>query len=226
MGVLMRAYLGVFRPHHKEDFLNRMAVGPQVRVLDVGCGNNGVAKVRKYCRRRNCTVFYSGLDIGDYNITEESKNDADEYVLTTPDSFADAILQWEEKEDVVISSHNLEHCNEPFKVINSISRSLKAGGHLYLSFPSEESAGFPKGFQGCLNFYDDLTHQNLLCWEEILSAIRESGMEIEYSCKNYRPRIPRFLGWLTWFYVKRTKRVLPFTWEYFGFESVIWARKK
>lgn len=225
MSVILKIYVRLFRPNHKEDFLLRLLTGDSVNVLDIGCGNNGVDKVRKYSNHKT-SVFYSGLDIGDYNLKDNSKDKIDEYVITSPENFAESILQWEGKEDVVISSNNLEHCFDPDSVLVNISKSLKKGGTLYLSFPSEETVDFPKGFQGCLNYYDDATHQKILCWETVLNILSDNGMELVYTCKNYRPRLMRWFGRLTWFRVKRTKRVIPGTWEMFGFESIIWARKK
>ena len=202
-----RLWVPIAAKHHKEGFLSKIHSGDSIRILDVGCGNNGVSKVRRFCRNGD-QIFYSGLDVGDYNITNDSKNDADEYVIISPEGFADAILRWEGKEDYVISSHNLEHCNDPSKVLDNIIRSLKPGGMLYLSFPSEESTEFPRGFAGCLNFYDDLTHQNVPSWKDTLSRLEEDGMEIVYSCKNYRPLLLRIAGMLSWPIVKRRKKVI------------------
>ena len=55
---------------------------------------------------------YYGIDIGDYGQTEYSKSLIDKYIITTHyDNFHKAILDINQEFDVVISSHNLEHCN-------------------------------------------------------------------------------------------------------------------
>ena len=222
--ILDRLWVPLVARWHKEGFLIRKV--SDARVLDVGCGNNGVHKIRRYCKKGGKNVYYSGLDVGDYNFSDASKEAADEYVIVPPPEFAGALLRWEMMEDAVISSHNLEHCDEPATVIDNIVRTLKSGGWLYLSFPSEESADFPKGFEGCLNFYDDLSHQHMPSWDDTIERLKADGMEIIHACRNYRPLLLRMLGFITWPIAKRRKRVTYGTWEYFGFESVIWARKK
>ena len=224
MHLIDRIWVWLFRRHHKEDFLMKMSGEDGTRILDVGCGNYSVLKVRRYCKGKH-EIFYSGLDVGDYNITESSKDNADEYVIVAPEDLAEAILRWEDKEDMVICSHNLEHRNEPEKVLTNIVRALKEGGKLYLSFPSEESVNFPKGFAGCLNYYDDLSHREMIIWSDVLETLKGCGMDIIFQSKNYRPILLRIIGFLLWPISKHRKQILPGVWEYFGFESVIWAVK-
>ena len=212
-----------FQPYHLEHFLYKYGYLKQKRLLDLGCGNDSVRRVRLHCGQ---DIVYSGLDVGDYNLNDDSKTEMNEYVVVQPEQFAETILRWENQEDIVISSHNLEHCNEPDVVLKNITRALKKGGYLYMAFPSEESVNFPKGFQGCLNFYDDPTHQKVPEWEKTINTLKENGMKIIYQSKNYQPEIMKQVGEINWDMSNEMKRVLPGIWAYFGFESIIWAKKR
>lgn len=212
----------IHRPHHYTHFLTMLNDKKEIHILDVGCGNNSIERVRKYCVSG---VFYSGLDIGDCNLSENAKMKIDEYVTVDSSQFADAILSWEGKEDAVISSHNIEHCEKPLEVLKNMVRALKEKGMLYISFPSEESENFPRGYTGTLNFFDDWTHREVPNWKTIIQSLLDEGMEIIYSCKNYQPEYMKEIGRLNLEESKKQKRVLPGIWEYYGFESIIWARK-
>jgi hypothetical protein len=71
-------------PHGKRRFLK--TINKKGVLMDVGCGNNSPYYVKKHCP----DVYYIGIDIGDYN--QSKPNLADEYIITTPDQFASAIV--------------------------------------------------------------------------------------------------------------------------------------
>ena len=213
----------MLQPHHLNHFLYKFCADKKVRILDLGCGNDSAKRVRNIC---GDLPYYSGLDVGDYNLTDDSKENMNEYVVVEPEKFADTILKWEGQEDIIISNHNLEHCNCPDDVLLNITKSLKKGGHLYMAFPSEESVDFPKGFNGCLNYYDDSTHQKTPpSWEHTIEVLKNNRMKILYLSKRYSPDEMKKIGEINWPYSQQFKAVLPGIWEYFGFESIIWARK-
>ena len=91
-------------------------------LLDVGCGNNSPYIMKSMFP----DIYYTGIDIGDYNQT--APNLADEYIIADPNKFADTILNLDKKYDTVISSHNLEHCNDREKT-------LEAGCNEYVTKP-------------------------------------------------------------------------------------------
>jgi SAM-dependent methyltransferase len=129
--------------------------------------------------------------------------------------------------EAVVSAHNLEHCDDPDAVLEAMLASLGSGGRIFLAFPCEESVGFPKR-RGCLNFFDDPTHQTVPAWESILRKLREQGLTIEYSRKRYRPWLLAALGLVLEPLAALTGRNLPggVGWALYGFESVIWARRR
>ena len=200
-----------------------ISLPPRAAVFDVGCGNNSPDRVKTL----RPDVHYVGLDISDYNQSPTSFNSADEYVIVRPDHFPRAIESRKGQFDAVISSHNLEHCEEPWAVLEAMLSALKNGGRIYLSFPSEQSVAFPSR-SGTLNFTDDPTHRFLPPFDKITDYILSRGFSIRASSRRYRPSILFFLGLLLEPFSMLTKRNMPFgaTWALYGFESVIWASKK
>jgi SAM-dependent methyltransferase len=189
-------------------------------LLDVGCGNNSPY----FFKTKFPDILYTGIDIGDYN--QAKPNLADNYIITSPENFAEKILEMENKFDTVISSHNLEHCNDRTKTLLAMTKALKIGGYLYLSFPTEGSINFPGPRAGTLNYYDDQTHKDLPpSFSETIEKLKTNGMRILYSNKSYKPLFYYILGMFLERRSKREKKVYYPVWAYYGFETIIWAQK-
>lgn len=174
------------RPRGKLAFLKSLP--PGAKVLDVGCGNNSPrdAKVLRP------DLIYTGLDIGDYN-QQDSIRYADAYTLVQPTEFADAISAHAGRLDAVVSSHNLEHCDDPAAVLNAMVTALRPGGRLFLAFPCEESLCFPRR-RGTLNFFDDGTHKAVPRWQPVVETLRMRGVTLVYTCRRYRPKLLAGIG--------------------------------
>jgi len=191
---------------------------PNCRILDVGCGNNSPFNVKNI--RPDC--YYTGIDVGDYN--QSSPELADKYIITDPNDFADEIMKLGGRFDAVISTHNIEHCNDRNKTMEAMLRALRPGGQLYMLFPSEISHTLPSRGGG-LNYHDDGTHQGLPPdFDEIVSAIKSIGARIVFSERQYRPLHECVLGLLNEPDSVRRNTILPGTWSYYGFEAMIWAK--
>jgi hypothetical protein len=166
--------------------------------------------------------IYTGIDVYDHIYPKH--NPADHYVLVKSDRFQDGILALGSKFDAVISSHNLEHCDDRGATLDAMMTVLKSGGRLYLSFPSETSVTFPSR-GGCLNYYDDPTHKSSPPdFGAIIELLCRKGFLILYSAKRYQPPLFWALGLVSEPLSKRRGRMQG-TWEYYGFESIIWAQK-
>ena len=207
--------------HSKKKFL--LTLNPNSKILDVGCGNNSPLLTKKIVP--NC--FYIGIDIQDYNQeTYESIKSADEYHIVKPDDFDKKILDFQSQIDVVISSHNLEHCYERRKVLANMIKTLKKGGKIYLEFPTYSSTSFPGYRDGCLNYYDDKTHMYLPPdFGEVISILNKENCKIIYANTNYQDVI----GWLFGLFNEnssfKTKEVREGTWSLWGFQTIVWAEK-
>jgi SAM-dependent methyltransferase len=188
-------------------------------LLDVGCGNGSPS----ICKALRHDIYYVGIDIGDYNQNNNPNDVADEYILTTPDTFSKTIANFQNKFDAVISSHNLEHCNAPNSVLLAMLRALKPGGRIYLSFPCEASISFPKR-QG-LNFFDDSTHKNILNLCDVLRLVESEGFTVDIVAERNKPIILALIGMVLEPLSMFCRKVMVGTWELYGFESIIWATK-
>ncbi|WP_187272568.1 MULTISPECIES: class I SAM-dependent methyltransferase [Methylobacterium] len=207
-----------FRRYYRSDFLKRLPHG--AKVLDVGCGNDSP----RLFKEARSDIYYVGLDVGDYRHTRPPTENADEFVVVASDEFAAAIEKWRGRFDAVFSQHNIEHCEEPDRVIKAMAACLKPGGTLFLAFPTEASVKFPSR-QGTLNFYDDSTHQQLPDFSRIIELLKSTSMYINFNARRYRPYKHAWRGLLNELESRKTKTVMRGTWALWGFESIIWASK-
>ncbi|MBK6005768.1 methyltransferase domain-containing protein [Ramlibacter ginsenosidimutans] len=217
LGTRLRHVLVVtLRPRGKLAFLRSLP--PGAHVLDVGCGNNS-PRDAKILRP---DLVYHGLDVSDYN-QGDSLRYADTYKVVASADFAGAIRHFEGQVDAVVSSHNLEHCEDPDGVLKAMAAALRPGGCLYLAFPCEASVRFPRR-RGTLNFFDDNTHREVPSWSAVVSELIASGLQTDIACPRYRPFVLATMGLLlepaSWL----AGRNLPgATWALYGFESIIWG---
>lgn len=203
----------------KGPFLRSLSRGS--RVLDVGCGNGSPA----WFKSVRPDIYYVGVDVGDFNQQGDPNEHANEYVICPPEEFAKTLESYTGQMDAVVSSHNLEHCDEPDRVLAAMAAALAPGGHLYLAFPCEESVKFPKR-GGCLNFFDDPTHQKVPSWQKTIDNLTANGCEIEFQVKRYHPSPLWIIGLLLEPISFLRKNIIQdATWALYGFESIIWAKK-
>lgn len=206
-------------PRHKIAFL--VSIARNGRLFDVGCGNDS-PQIAKLVRP---DLFYTGLDVANYEQSDGAAHYADCYLIVSPEDFASEIEKRPDSFDAVISNHNLEHCLEPERVLVSMLRCVRKNGLVYFAFPCAESVHFPSR-QGTLNFYDDTTHVYVPDYEKVIRLFREYDFEILFARRRYRPW-RRFLIGVVCEPISAFKRkVMRGTWELYGFESVLWARKR
>jgi len=215
-----KVILRFLRKYGKDNFISNL--DSHSKILDVGCGNastiQNIKIIKPFCN-------LTGIDINDYNQTLDSKRVIDNYIIAHPNDFAKSIDSIPLQFDAVMSSHNLEHTLDREKVLISMLDKVKKNGVLYISFPCERSINFPRR-AGTLNYYDDETHkENPPDFDGIIRTIKDNNFQIIYSSRRYRPLILFFIGLLLEPISSIKKRVLRGTWEFYGFESIIHARK-
>ncbi len=211
-------YLQLLIPNHiKIAFIKRLP--PKARILDVGCGNNS-PYITKCILPQS---YYVGIDIINYNQTKSIVSD--EYIIVESHNFVEGIEKIPQKFDAVISNHNLEHVEDRDGTLKAMVMKLKRGGLLFLAFPSENSINLPhRG--GTLNYYDDLTHKDKPPnFDKIIEYLIENNFIITFKARNYKPPLCWLIGFLLEEISKKKDKILPGTWCYWGFESIIWAKK-
>jgi len=219
MNKLKSFALTYLRPQGKQAFL--LKLNKKSKILDLGCGNASVLGIKSVLP--DCEYF--GIDVEDYNQTEYTRNLMDHYIICDSNKFAKEIKKIKVNFDAVISCHNLEHCDDLEETLKSIIEVTGVNGSIYLSFPSNSTINYPSRI-GTLNYFDDNTHKdNPPNFEKILSTLEQNGCEISFSIEQYKPFLLRVLGLLLEPASYLLKRNLPGTWELYGFESVIHAKK-
>jgi len=206
----------VLRPKGKYSFIHKFCKG---NVLDIGSGKspNRIKKLFPNC-------YYVGLDINSHYKDNDCM--ADNYVITNVNDFPKKLLEFDKGFDCVISSHNLEHCDDREGILKLSARTVKPGGFFYLSFPSEKTVNFPKGRFGTLNYYDDETHKYLppSVSESILQLSKE-GFSVVYKEESYRPILLWTLGLVLEPLSRLMNKNLVGTLQFYGFESILWLQR-
>lgn len=203
----------------KESFLKTFKNTSRVKVLDIGCGNDSPIFTKNILN----DAYYIGLDVENYN--QHSASIADEYILVSPENFAAGIEKYTEEIDVIISSHNLEHCDDRDRVLKAVAKALKFGGKLYLSFPCEASVGFPKR-KGTLNYYDDPTHKDTPPdFTKTIATLAQNGLKVVYASSRYQSPVRWMIGATTEAESRQEASLKAETWAFWGFETIIWAEK-
>ena len=218
---LKKYFIKFIKPHKKFVFLSNLPNNS--KILDVGCGSHSSSIFTGI----NNTFEYYGIDIQLYRMNENDIKVAHNLILTTPELFDTKIAEYKNYFDAVVCSHNLEHCNDYEKVLDAILGALKKNGVVYFSFPSEKTVHFPSR-KGGLNFYDDTSHINVINYSNFINKLKNNNFEITYTRQNYQPIIPYILGLLYEPFGKIFKnQILRFssTWAFYGFETVVIAKK-
>lgn len=207
----------ILRPYGLRSFLNKYRLSENV--LDVGCGNGSSIFIKSLLKKSHLW----GIDVANYNQSELSLSLYDEYKIFSPDSFHFDISNLKEEFDLIISSHNIEHCNSPESVFKAMVGKLKKGGRLFLVTPSVNSVNFPSR-SGTLNFYDDITHKKPV---DLLALANSStiSLEVLHYSKSTKPFFWRLIGFFNEKKSNKQKKVCLGTWDYWGFEQIIWLQR-
>jgi len=193
----------------------------ELTILDVGAGSHSATITKKWLPK----CHYTGIDI--------SKNyDNDESDFKAMDEFIEMDLTKlefdkipENKYDMIVMSHVIEHLHNGDKVIAGLLSKLKKGGIIYLEFPSERSVNFPSKRE-TLNFYDDPTHCRLFSVKEVAEILSRNQMNV-LSSGTRRQMINIILMPLKIIYQSLTQGYVRggVYWDFYGFADYVVAKK-
>ena len=205
------------RPLGKIHFLSQLP--SKAFVLGVGCGNNSPYRVKQILPK----CHYVGIDVGDYNQTKP--NLADEYITTSSSSFPKAIKAYSIQCDAVISTHNLEHCENRNETLKAMLDAVKPGGKIFIAFPSEKTMRLPHR-RGTLNYADDPTHkQTPPDYNWVLNTCKYHNFVVLFATQHYQPFLLRTIGFMLEPISHFCGKNMLGTWEYHGFETIVIAEK-
>ena len=207
------------RPRGQRAFLSSIKKD-NPKILDVGCGNTSSVFLKAV--KPNSMVY--GIDVGDFNQSDESKDLYDNYITVQPEMFSQAIENIQEDFDVIISNHNIEHCNDAESTFRAMVDRTAIGGHLFIATPSLNSVDFPSRGGG-LFFYDDPTHRHPVDLLRLFES-ESDRLECNYYSESSKPIAWYLIGWVQELFSRRIDRILLGTWDYYGFEQIMWVQKR
>jgi hypothetical protein len=207
----------ILRPSGKYNFLSKMP--SNTNILDIGSGKSP-NRIKPLFPK----LHYTGLDITDHFV--EKNNMSDSYILTNVSDFIKTLNKNKNTYLCTISSHNLEHCEDRELVLTASISTVKVGGFLYMSFPSVNTVNLPKGRKGTLNYFDDPTHKTTPPDpQEIIKVLNSNHFEVIKFKQSYKPAVLWLLGFILEPISFFTKKVMPGSLQFWGFETIIIAKK-
>lgn len=189
-------------------------------VLDIGCGNDSGLKIKSV----RTDIVYHGVDIADYNLSRSGKEAMDEYFVFNENSFLAELEDLPHEYDCVILSHVLEHVKNPHELISVLTTKLKSDGKCFVSFPAMESVNFPKR-NWTLNFYDDLTHFNLIDSDSLVEDLSRDYKIEKYIKRNYGSLLTRIAATIMDLCSGLFRKNNFLSWYRWGFEVIIYVKK-
>lgn len=207
------------RPRGQRAFLSSIKKD-NPKILDVGCGNASSVFLKTV--KPNSVVY--GIDVTDFNQSYESKDLYDAYKIVQPEMFSQAIRDIPVGFDITLSSHNLEHCNDPQSTFRAMVDRTAPGGHLFVATPSLASVNFPSRGGG-LNFFDDPTHRHPVDLMKLFGS-ESHRLECNFYAESSKPIAWYFIGLAQELFSRRIDRILLGTWDYYGFEQIMWLRRR
>ena len=193
----------------------------KLMVLDVGAGSHSASITKKWLPE----CHYTGIDIS-------KSYDNDEADFKAMDEFIEMDLTKldfekipENKFDMIVMSHIIEHLHNGDKVISGLIPKLKKGGIMYLEFPSERSVNFPSKRE-TLNFYDDPTHCRIFSVKEVSELLIQNHLSV-LSAGVRRQLVNIILMPIKIAYQSITKGYVRggVYWDYYGFADYVVAKK-
>jgi SAM-dependent methyltransferase len=154
-------------------YLRHRLASPELRILDVGCGNHSPTLTKHWFP--GC--HYTGADIQSYNNTDADFAAMDEFFLVGADGSGYSAIP-DGSYDLVLLNHVLEHMTDPMPVLAALVAKMKPGGVIWIAFPSLRSLGLPSSIDETLQFCDDPTHVYVPDVREVANVLLARGVKI------------------------------------------------
>ena len=164
--------------HPRYTFLK--SVVPGCNLLDVGAGSGGLAVWKLWGEPVRDDIRMCAIDLvrGEYFDRYQDFQLIDASRERT--KFADAAF------DAAHLSHVVEHVASLPGLLAELRRLLKPGGKVYIEWPHPASTRFPRAqalaelgiLATTVNFFDDLTHVNVLEPRELIARLNDCGFDV------------------------------------------------
>lgn len=164
--------------------LARLGAGPGSRVVDVGCGEGGLAELIARSGRH-----VTGVEPAEY-LRERFRRrlaavDSESVVV---DGLADAMPFADGELSAIVMTEVLEHVPDPRAALGELRRVLRPGGRLCLSVPSSYTELVFWRLHP--RYAENATHERIFTRPELRRLLEISGFEIErWEGRNFRPAL-------------------------------------
>lgn len=164
--------------------LQALGAGPGSRIVDVGCGEGGLAELLALAGRH-----VTGVEPAEYLrrrfVERLAPIDPESRVL---DGLADALPFVDGELSSIVITEVLEHVPDPRAALAELRRVLRPSGHLCLSVPSSYTElVFWRLHPG---YAENATHERIFTKPELLRLLALSGFEVErWEGRNFLPAI-------------------------------------
>ena len=124
------------RPYHKviSNLVDKYGVDG-CNILDVGCGTGNMLELLSN-KNKNYQLFGADIDPRCLEVTNERVNLVSGLKIDDVLDLFEPSYGLENKFDIIVMSHVLEHVTRPFDTVNGLMTLLKPGGHLILAVPN------------------------------------------------------------------------------------------
>jgi SAM-dependent methyltransferase len=168
-----------WRAHPRFRFLKFMTCA-NANVLDLGCGQGGLAFWKSWLDPDRRDLNFYGVDLG------ENPRKALYAGFCQCNAEVEEIPWAPLKFDAVMASHVLEHLADPARMLQRLAERLAPGAWVYLEVPTPYSATLPSGeaFRAegwpmmISNFHDDPSHLTTFSLEELGQMANRAGLEV------------------------------------------------
>lgn len=109
---------------------------------------------------------------------------------------SDALDEWKNKIDFIMSFHVIEHVDQPLDFIQTIGQLLKAGGNAFVLTPNYNDILLKINFEAFAPFYFRKVHPFYLTVESLKKMIDRAGMEFITSIYYHDFGLSNALHWL------------------------------
>jgi 2-polyprenyl-3-methyl-5-hydroxy-6-metoxy-1,4-benzoquinol methylase len=205
-------------------FVRRRLSATNLRILDVGCGNNSPTTTKRWFPNSH----YDGADIQWYNNSDADQKAMDGFYLLGIDGAGYSEIP-NDTYDFIIINHVIEHTNNSDFILPTLCTKLKPGGYIWIAFPSLTSLCLPSA-DGTLQFCDDPTHIYVPDIRTVSNVLLSSGVKVLHA-----GRSRDFIRWLIGATLLPWKLVLKLTtgrfssrglWLVMGFEDHVFGQRK
>lgn len=128
--------------------------------------------------------------------------------------------------DYVVCSHTIEHLRDGLALVPRLAAKVAPGGRLYLEWPAPASERFPIRGVG-LHFRDDASHIRTYTLTEVVAAIEQAGLEVQYAGpRRHWLRIALAPALAAYHALRRRELKLYDLWDVTGFALVVRAQRR